>query len=110
MGTSFAPFVRLRPTEVGIAFSNARTPPPAVRRTAMTAARAIQPRPPMRRLRRGRLNDMAAGAQGSVSCRDVGEDNGARGLSHFAPGSDYVGSFRARHSGQSHSARRSANV
>jgi hypothetical protein len=52
----------------------------------------------------------AAAAQGSFSCMDVGSDNGAPGLSHVVPAVDYAGAFLARHSGQSHKARRSENV
>src|SRR5260370_16509202 len=44
----------------------------------------------MRRLRLVRPRGGAAKAQGSVSCRDVGNDNGARGLSHFAQESERV--------------------
>ena len=82
--TSTWPLFKLRSTEVGLAFSKASTPPPAVNATANTTPNAIQPRRAMRRLRLVRLRGGAATAQGSVSCRDVGNDNGARGLSHFA--------------------------
>jgi len=50
----------------------------------MMAPRAIQPLRAMPRLRLMRLGGGAAKAQGSVSGVDVGEDNGAPGLSHFA--------------------------
>ncbi len=90
VGTSICPLFKLRSTEVGLAFSKASTPPPAVIATANTTPSAIQPRRVMRRLRLVRLRGGAATAQGSVSCRDVGNDNGARGLSHFAQESERV--------------------
>src|SRR5260370_2605571 len=94
VGTSICPLFKLRSTEVGLAFSKASTPPPAVSTTANTTPNAIQPRRAMRRLRLVRLRGGAATAQGSVSCRDVGNDNGARRLSHFAQHSERVDASR----------------
>ena len=104
VGTSFAPLLKFMSTRVGCAFSNASTPPPAGNAMATSAPRAIQPRRAIGPLRLVRLRVGAAAAQGSVSCIDVGSDNGARGLSHDRRVLDYDADLRAWHSAQSHMA------